>query len=107
MPVVMGHAKVTLCLTASAARSSFIVASFPFGTCFINESTSVGAGITIVPSPHRLLILPLISPTLGSPLLSASFSRQDFLFFMLKMRNHLDFDIRALGQGRNLYRRTR
>ena len=39
--------------------------------------------MTIVPVPQRLVILPVILPTLGSPLLSASFSRHDFLVFIV------------------------
>src|ERR1051325_11134229 len=107
MPVVIGHAKVTLCFTASAARSSLIVASLPRGTCFINASTSSGAGMTIVPSPQRLLILPTTSPTLGNPLLSVNFSRHDFLFFILKVSDDFYFDIRALGQPSDLNRGAR
>ena len=38
--------------------------------------------MTIVPMPQRLVILPVILATLGSPLLSASFSRHDFPVFM-------------------------
>src|SRR6266567_4561732 len=82
MPVVMGQANVTLCLAASAARSSLMVTRRPFGTVFISSSTSTGAGMTIVPSPQRLLILPETSPTFGNPLLSTSFSRHDFFVFM-------------------------
>jgi P2-related tail formation protein len=34
----------------------------------------MGAGITTVPVPQRLLMLPLMNSTLGKPLLSWSFS---------------------------------
>src|SRR2546421_722404 len=83
MPVVIGHANVTLWRAASAARNSLIVTSRPFGTGLINPSTSLRAGVTIVPSPQRLLIRPLTSLTLGKSLLSASFSRHDFFAFIL------------------------
>ena len=63
MPVVNGQPIVALCLVASAERISLIVVIFPFGTFLINWSTSIGAGITTVPVPHFLLILPLISST--------------------------------------------
>src|SRR5438094_2422847 len=83
MPVVMGHAIDALCCCASLARSSLMVRSFPAGTFFMRASTSFGAGMTIVPVPQRLVILPVILATLGSPLLSASFSRHDFPVFII------------------------
>ena len=49
-----------------------------FGRLRMISSTSVGDGITIVPAPQRLLILPSILPTFGKPLLSANFSFHDF-----------------------------
>src|SRR5215472_11527137 len=111
IPVVIGQANVALCLAANAARSSFMVASFPFGTCFINASTSSGAGMTIVPSPQRQLILPVTRLTRGKPLSSASFSRHDFRavmdWFFLKMSYDFDLNIRAFGQCCDLHRRTR
>src|SRR5688572_10433129 len=79
MPVVIGHPTSTRCLRASAPRISLIVVSLPFGTLRMISSTSIGAGMTIVPVPQRVVIFPSILPTLGNPLLSASFSRQDFL----------------------------
>src|SRR5215471_47846 len=110
MPVVIGQANVARCRAASAPRRSLIVTSLPFGTCFINESTSNGAGITMVPSPQRRLIRPETRPTRGRPLLSASFSRQVFLGFMgtslrlavdlwvgLEMGHNLDLNVRPLG----------
>jgi hypothetical protein len=57
-----------------------MVMSFPLGTLFIISSTSIGAGITTVPVPHLLLILPVIVSTFGRPLLSCNFSDQLFLF---------------------------
>ena len=59
-----------------------MVTTRPLGTCFINASTSRGAGMTNVPVPHRLVNLPVTLQTLGKPLLSASFSRQDFFVFI-------------------------
>src|SRR5665213_1030846 len=81
--VVIGHAKAVLCFRASAARSSLIVTTRSRGPCFINASTSRGAGMTKRPSPQRLVSLPATSPTLGSSLSSASFSRQDFFIFVV------------------------
>src|SRR5438132_14256566 len=78
MPVVIGQAIVTPCFFASAARISVMVMSLPRGTRAITASTSTGAGMTIVPLPQRVDILPSILPTLGRPLLSASFWRHDF-----------------------------
>jgi hypothetical protein len=72
MPVVMGQPIVALCFLASAARISFIVTSLPVGIFLIISSTSIGAGITMVPVPHRLLMASVIFSTLGSPLLSLS-----------------------------------
>jgi len=54
--------------------------NFLAGTLFIRLSTSMGAGITMVPLPQRLLIFSVIFSTLGSPLLSWSFSVQDGFF---------------------------
>src|ERR1017187_5111177 len=81
MPVVIGQAKSVLCLLASALRSSLMVTTRPLGTCFIKASTSSGAGMTNVPVPQRLDNLQVTLQTLGRPLSSASFSRQDFLIF--------------------------
>jgi ABC-type transport system involved in cytochrome c biogenesis permease component len=81
MPVVMGQPIVALCFLASAKRMSLIVMSFPAGTFLISSSTSIGAGITTVPVPQRLLILSVIFSTLGSPLLSFSFSTHVGFFF--------------------------
>ncbi len=53
-----------------------MVISLPLGTRLIISSTSLGAGITMVPVPHLLLILSVISTTLGKSLSSASFSCQ-------------------------------
>jgi hypothetical protein len=55
------------------------------------SSTSTGAGMTHVPVPHLLLILSLISTTLGRSLLSASFSCHDFGFLalILSLLSHL------------------
>src|SRR5689334_16922312 len=78
MPVVTGQVKSAPCSRASFARISLIVISRPLGICFMIASTSIGAGMTILPVPQRLDILPVTGPTLGRPLLSASFSRQDF-----------------------------
>src|SRR5882762_5052730 len=78
IPVVIGQPIVTLCLDASSARISLIVISFPFGTLRMISSTSLGAGITIVPTPQRDIILPSIFPSFGNPLLSDNFSFQDF-----------------------------
>src|SRR5215472_14006895 len=83
IPVVIGQAKLALWLVASAARNSLIVTSLPLGTCFISASTSSGDGMTIFPRPQRFAILPVAAPTLGRPLLSASFSRQDFFVLIL------------------------
>jgi hypothetical protein len=82
MPVVMGQAMSTLCFFARVARISLMVMSFPRGTFFMIASTSTGAGITIVPSPQRRVILPSTRPIFGRPLLSASLSRQDFFLTM-------------------------
>jgi ABC-type transport system involved in cytochrome c biogenesis permease component len=80
MPVVIGQPIVALCFRASAARIWFIVTSFPSGTLFISASTSLGAGITTVPTPQRLLILLVIFSTFGKPLSSFNFSVQVFFF---------------------------
>src|SRR5256885_17252966 len=74
IPVVIGQPMVTLCLEARSARISLMVMSFPLGTFCMSASTSVGAGITIVPVPQRAVILPSILPTFGNPLLLANFS---------------------------------
>src|SRR5215469_34673 len=107
IPVVIGQANVALCLVANATRSSLMVASFHLGTCFINASTSSGAGTTIVPSPQRRLILPVTWLTCGKPLLSASFSRHDFRAFMngffLKMSYDFDLYICPFRQCRHLH----
>src|SRR5438067_6466947 len=76
MPVVIGQAIVAPCLRAIAARSSVVVTSRPRGTSLIRASISAGAGIAHVPVLQRVLILPVISTTLGRPLPKASFSRQ-------------------------------
>jgi hypothetical protein len=68
----MGN-RLLLYVWRRAERISLIVVSLPFGTFLINWSTSIGAGITTVPVPNFLLILPLISSTFGYPLLSFSF----------------------------------
>src|SRR5208282_1926778 len=129
IPVVMGQAKSVLCFLASALRSSLIVTTRPLGTCFISASTSRGAGMTNVPVPQRLVILPVTLQTFGRPSSSASFSRQDFFVFICregwrvavpniqgrrhgdppksKMRHDLDFHIRAFGQRGDLNCRTR
>src|SRR5437660_8846256 len=78
IPVLIGQPMVTLCLEARRARISLMVISFPLGTLRMISSTSVGDGITIVPAPQRLVILPSILPTFGKPLLSANFSFHDF-----------------------------
>ena len=80
IPVVSGHAIVAPCLRARTLRSSSIVVTLPRGTWRMSWSTSIGAGITNVPVPHRLLLAASMGQTLGSPLLSASFSCQ--LFFL-------------------------
>src|SRR6478736_3357159 len=131
IPVVMGQAKPALCFFARAARSSLIVTRRPFGTWRINASISRGAGMTIGPVPQRCDILPVTKPTFGRPLSSASFSRQEFFFFMScgcvrqnaanqkvsrlsqaqprksKMRDHFNLHVRALGQRGDLHRGTR
>ena len=62
----------------------------------MTASTSRGAGTTIVPLPQRLIILPITRPILGSPLLSASFSCQDFFFAIdLLRRQALKFDLKT------------
>jgi len=80
IPMVSGHAIVAPCLRARTLRSSSIVVTLPRGTWRMSWSTSIGAGITNVPVPHRLLLAASMGQTLGSPLLSASFSCQ--LFFL-------------------------
>src|SRR6187431_2055574 len=87
MPVVMGQLKSAPCFRARAARISLIVINLPRGTFFMMASTSRGAGITISPLPHLVVILPVTGPTLGRPLLSDNFSLQDFLGFMCKQGN--------------------
>jgi len=82
MPVVIGHQMVALCLRARASRRELIVVTFPFGTFRISSSTSLGAGITIVPVPHILFIPSGIFSTRGRSSLSASFSRQLFRVFI-------------------------
>jgi len=67
IPVVIGHPIVAPCLRANVLRISLIVTSFPLGTFLINSFTSLGAGITIVPLPHLLLIFSVILSTLGRP----------------------------------------
>src|SRR5579883_1392468 len=112
MPVVRGHAKLTLCRAASAARSSFMVTSLPLGTCFMRQSTSIGAGTTIVPSPQRVMP-PVAFAIFGKPWLSVSFCCHDFFGFIIshrptppphssEVRDHFDFHSRALGQSRHL-----
>src|SRR5688500_15242005 len=77
MPVVIGQPIEARCFLATAARISLIVISLPFGTRRMMASTSIGAGMAIVPVPQRVVILPMILPTFGRSLLSLSFSRQD------------------------------
>ena len=81
IPVVIGQPIVAPCLFARVLRISLRVISFPFVTCFIISLTSIGAGITMVPVPHLVLILSVIGSTLGNSLLSANFSRHDFLLY--------------------------
>src|SRR5438552_1320563 len=81
-PVVSGQAKSALWFAASAARSSLMVTTWPLGTFFISWFTSIGAGMTIFPVPHCFDIFCVTSVTFGRPLLSCSFSRHDFLFFI-------------------------
>src|SRR5262245_44328292 len=85
MPEVMGQPIVAWCLRASAARISLIVATLPRGTSLIKLSTSLGAGITTVPLPHRELIFGVIFSTLGRPLSSSSFSRHDLRVLILRL----------------------
>src|SRR4029077_10858040 len=82
MPVVRGQPIVAPCLWASRARISSMVMTRPAGTALIMASTSAGAGMTTVPLPQRLLILPVIFTTRGRSLASASFSRQVFRLAM-------------------------
>ena len=84
MPVVIGQAIVAPCFFASALRMASIVVSLPRRTFFIAASTSSGAGMTNVPSPHRFVFVQSISATLGKSLLSASFSRQERFFAILQ-----------------------
>jgi hypothetical protein len=81
MSAVMGQPIVALCFLARAMRMSLIVASFLAGTFFISSSTSIGAGMTMVPVPYRLLSFSVIFSTLRSPLLPYSFSTHDVIFF--------------------------
>src|SRR4030088_713306 len=81
MPVVIGHAVVALCFLASVLRIASIVVSLPRRTFFMRASTSSGAGITNVPVPPRLDFV--ASHTRGRSLLSASFSCQDFLLYVI------------------------
>src|SRR5262245_60969635 len=64
----------------------------PRRTVFMAASTSIGAGMSMVPVPNRRAILPSIFPTFGSPLLSASFSCHDFFV--------------AIGGLRDLFRQS-
>jgi len=50
--VVIGQLIVASCFFARASRIPLIVTSLPLGTFLISSSTSRGAGITTVPSPH-------------------------------------------------------
>src|SRR5436190_4441024 len=86
IPVVIGHAMFTSCFFARAARSSAIVTNFPFGTRFINSSTSSGLGITIVPVPQRVLILPSTRPIFGKSFAPQSFSCQVRFAFICNQR---------------------
>jgi len=85
MPVVIGQAMVAPCRCARTLRSSSMVVSVPSGTRRMRSYTSMGAGMTNVPVPHRLLLVESILQTLGKPLSSASFSCQVFLclFFFI------------------------
>jgi len=57
---------------------------FPFGTFFINASTSRGRGIAHNPSPQRCDIFPFrVSNTLGKSLSSNNFPRQDFFTYAM------------------------
>jgi hypothetical protein len=66
----------------------------------MSESTSSGAGTTIVPSPHRRLIVPVTFPTLGNPLLSANFSRQVFLGMAISVLEEVQLSDLRLGGNR-------
>jgi hypothetical protein len=83
MPVVIGQQTFTPCFAASSLRMSVMVMSLPWGMRFMIASTSSGAGMTIVPRPQRVVILPSTRPIFGKPLLSASFSRHDFRAFAI------------------------
>ena len=84
IPVVIGHPKSAPCCRATAARSSLMVVNFPFGTFFINASTSRGRRIAHNPSPQRCDIFPFrVSNTLGKSLSSNNFSRQDFFTYAM------------------------
>src|SRR5262249_56732865 len=75
IPVVIGHATFAFESLASLDLICDCVISFPFGTVRITESTSMGAGISIVPVPNLFCILGGISTTFASCFLS-SFSLQ-------------------------------
>jgi hypothetical protein len=45
--------------------------------------------MTTVPVPHLVLILPVMGTTFGRPLLSASFSRQDFFALVLMSKSEV------------------
>src|SRR5262249_50979087 len=82
MPVVIGQVIVALWRRARIVRISLIVISLPRGTRFMMASTSLGAGMAMVPRPQPATIPGGMRSTLGSPLSLASFSRQVFAFGM-------------------------
>ena len=67
-----------------------MLVSLPFGTLSMSSFTSMGAGTTKVPVPHRWLSLPSIVAISGRFLLSRSFSAQVFRAFIgsrIKLRD--------------------
>ena len=88
-------------LLGQEARISLMVTTLPLGTRRMTASTSLGAGMSIVPSPYIRLCGPAIFSTRGRFFLVVSFSRQDLgrCITMLRSLRAVPFSIRQAGSN--------
>jgi hypothetical protein len=73
-------------------RIPSIVMSFPRGTLCMMAATCAGAGITTVPSPQRLDILPLMGQTFGTSLYRPTFRATTSSLYLSLIRQRLGFE---------------